>query len=76
MLEYAIKMIKSYIWEVCNESDHRKYADKISRRVVAALIRHDGILKRNINGIHLLYEPIRSHGVDLYGVDKFHLVQE
>ena len=69
-------MMKYSIRGLGNDAERQNYADKIFRRVVAALKSHNSILKRNINGTHLLYGSIRIHGVDLNGMYIFHLIQE
>ena len=76
MLVDAIEIMKYPIREVGNEAEHLNHAEKIIRRVVEALIRHDGIMKGNINVTHLLYGPIRLHGINLYLMNKFCLIQE
>ena len=76
MLVDAIGIMKCYTCEVGNESEHQNYAYKINIRVMEALIRNDGRLKITINGTHILYDPIRLHGIDLYGMYIFYFIQE
>ena len=76
MLADAIEIMKYSACEVGNEAENLKHAEKKIRTVVAALRIHDGLLKISINGTHLLYGTIILHGVDLDGMDKYHLIQE
>lgn len=76
MLVYAIERIKHYTCGMFDAAYHRKYADKIIRRAMEALLREYGLPTKNSNGTPLPYGQRRYNDIDLYEIDKHHCVQE